>query len=378
MSGENIMETLILSCATGGGHHAAAQAMREEMISRGHHVDVLDPYTLLGKEMDVKVGNCYVKCAQKLPKLFGAVYKIGNLYRRLPGKSPVYWVNKKTADCMQEYLAKHSYDVIFMTHIFPGEILAHLSKRGVTLPRIIYIATDYTCIPFTEEIECDYFVIPSLVQKQEFCAWGIPEEKVIPIGIPVEQGFRREMDRGKALELLALDPGKHYILMAGGSIGAGEIYEAICIVYEYLQEHKDVILIVVCGTNQKLHEKLENKYREDPQIILLKKTECMAEYLRACDFYISKPGGVSSTEAAVSNAPLIHISPIPGCETKNEIFFSEYGMSIGVLHLKTELLQAIHQLSDGEVIANMKKAQHAMIDASAAEKIAEFAEQIAV
>ena len=102
----------------------------------------------------------------------------------------------------------------------------------------------------------------------------------------------------------------------------------------------------------------------------------MAEYLRACDIYISKPGGISSTEAAVSNIPLIHISPIPGCETKNERFFSEYGMSIGVFNLKRELLQAIQQLRSRDVIEKMQKAQHEMIDPLAAEKTAEFIEDI--
>lgn len=375
MPGEGVMEVLILSCATGAGHHAAAEAMREEMVRRGHHVDFLDPYTLLGIGMDAKVGNCYVKCVQRVPGLFGSVYRLGNLYRHLPGKSPVYWVNKKMADHMREYLEQHSYDVILMTHIFPGEILAHLRRRGVVLPRVIYIATDYTCIPFTEEIDCDYFIIPSPLQKQEFCSWGIAPEKVIPIGIPVRQGFREEMSREKALERLGFDPQKHYILMAGGSIGAGKIVEAIHILHGYLQEHRDAVLIVVCGSNQKLYEQVRSQYKDEPQILLLKNTECMAEYLRACDFYISKPGGISSTEAAVANVPLIHISPIPGCETKNERFFSEHGLSIGVSDLRKELLQAIQRLADEEVVSRMKDAQHEMIDALAAEKIAEFAEE---
>ena len=46
MSGEDIMEALILSCATGGGHNAAAEAMQEELQCRGHHVQLLDPYVL--------------------------------------------------------------------------------------------------------------------------------------------------------------------------------------------------------------------------------------------------------------------------------------------------------------------------------------------
>lgn len=376
MSGEIVMEALILSCSTGGGHNAAAEALREEMLSRGHHVDFLDPYALSGTNMDERVGNCYVKCVQKMPGLFGCIYRLGNLYRRLPWKSPVYWVNKKTADRIQEYLRQHSYDIILTTHLFPGEILTHLKKRGILLPKVIYISTDYTCIPFTEETECDYYIVPSLRQKQEFCSWGIPVEKVVPIGIPVKQTFRTEMSREKALELLGLNPQKHYILIAGGSIGAGDIFRAIRALHGYINEHREVMLIVMCGTNQKLYERLKSKYEEEPQVLLMKKTECMAEYLKACDFYISKPGGVSSTEAAVSNIPLIHISPIPGCESKNKRFFVECGMSIYVFNLKRELLRSIQQLEDREVIVNMKKAQDKIVDPLAAEKIADFAEMM--
>ena len=66
MSGEDTMDALILSCSTGGGHNAAAEAMAEELKRRGHHVDLLDPYTLTGKNRDRLVGNAYVKCVQSL------------------------------------------------------------------------------------------------------------------------------------------------------------------------------------------------------------------------------------------------------------------------------------------------------------------------
>ena len=109
------MEALILSCSTGGGHHAAAKAMKEEMEGRGHHVDFLDPYMLSGTGRDERIGNRYVRCAQRMPEVFGGIYRIGNLYRRLPWKSPVYWANRRTADDMQEYLKQHRYDVILTT-----------------------------------------------------------------------------------------------------------------------------------------------------------------------------------------------------------------------------------------------------------------------
>lgn len=82
------MDALILSCSTGGGHNAAARAIKEEMTRRGHNAVMLDPYRLAGNDLDKKVANGYIKIAQKTPRLFGAIYGIGNGYRRLPIKSP--------------------------------------------------------------------------------------------------------------------------------------------------------------------------------------------------------------------------------------------------------------------------------------------------
>ena len=45
------MRVLILSCGTGGGHNAAASAMKEALESRGHSADVLNPYTLKNKKL---------------------------------------------------------------------------------------------------------------------------------------------------------------------------------------------------------------------------------------------------------------------------------------------------------------------------------------
>jgi processive 1,2-diacylglycerol beta-glucosyltransferase len=50
--------------------------------------------------------------------------------------------------------------------------------------------------------------------------------------------------------------------------------------------------------------------------------------MSAADVLLSKPGGISSTEAAVVQVPLIHTLAIPGVETKNARFFARKGMSI--------------------------------------------------
>ena len=43
------MDALILSVGTGGGHNAAGYAVKEELLRRGHNVEMMNPTTLKAK-----------------------------------------------------------------------------------------------------------------------------------------------------------------------------------------------------------------------------------------------------------------------------------------------------------------------------------------
>ena len=167
------MEALILSCSTGGGHNAAANAAAEALNLRGHNVRVLDPYTLVGKHVASAVGGTYVRMVQISPTLFGVVYKLGDTYRKLPIKSPVYAVNRHMAKRLARYFAENKTDVVLCTHVFPAEMLSYMKNSGMNVPKIVFIATDYTCIPFTEETNCDYYATPSPDLNDEYIRCGV-------------------------------------------------------------------------------------------------------------------------------------------------------------------------------------------------------------
>ena len=80
--------------------------------------------------------------------------------RKVPGKSPVYYANIAVAKKLSIYLREHPVDVILMPHLYPAELITYLKKRGEKLPLSVFIGTDYVCIPFTEETDCDYYVVP--------------------------------------------------------------------------------------------------------------------------------------------------------------------------------------------------------------------------
>lgn len=250
------MDALILSCSTGGGHNAAGAAVKEALCRRGHNVVMMDPYDLVKTGASEKIGNAYIRIAQRVPHFFGFLYLLGEAYRRLPFRSPVYWFNGKVAGRLAEYLAQNHYDIIIVPHLFPAELLTYLKQHGTPVPPTIFIATDYTCIPFTEETDCDLYVVPARGLEQDFIRRGISESKVIAAGIPVRRQFLEASVKAEAKRRLGLDESKHYLLLSGGSIGAGKLYQAIRILARRLKAERSTVLIVVCGNNRRLYEKL--------------------------------------------------------------------------------------------------------------------------
>ena len=270
---------------------------------------------------------------------------------------------------MQEYLEAHNYDVVIMPHLFPAEILTFLKRRAKRVPKTVFIATDYSCIPFTEETDCDRYVIPSDLLKDDFIRRGIPEEKLLPLGIPVSRDFSRALSQAEAKAFLSLEPELKYILLSGGSMGAGSMAQTVKRLSEELKKQPGWGLIVICGSNNRLYGQLSELYSSSSRIKLVKRTPYMAWYLKACDVFITKPGGLSSTEAAVSGVPIIHVSPIPGCESINMRFFTEHHMSLDGGKEPEQLLKALDQALQKETAENIISSQSNIINKNAASQI---------
>ena len=365
------MDALILSCGTGGGHNSAGAAIEKELSARGHNVKTLNPYSLKGNRTANAINNAYNVLVQKFPPAFGAIYRLGDAYRRLPFPSPLYYWNRRMVPYLERYMEAHHFDAVVMTHLFPAEILTNMKRRGTPAFKSYFIATDYACTPFTEETDCDCYIIPAEDLKSDFMRRGIPEGDLYPLGIPVQKPFRQNGGRAEARARLRLDPGKKHIFVAGGSIGAGQIETVVSLLLSHY-DRDQVGLTVVCGNNRALYVKLAGAYGK--MCTVLEQTENMADYMRACDLFISKPGGLSSTEAAAVGTALIHITPISGCEIANMRFFAQRGMSLPVTAPKKQLLAACDKLMGEAPRAQMCARQHETIQKDAAAAICDLIE----
>ena len=79
--------------------------------------------------------------------------------------------------------------------------------------------------------------------------------------------------------------------------------------------------------------------------------------MNAADVLITKPGGLSSTEAAAARVPLVHWITIPGCEERNADFFSARGMSVQTRSPGEAASLAVVLARDPAACAAMRKRQ---------------------
>lgn len=322
------MKILVLSCPTGGGHNTCAKYIVEEFLKNDIVCEFKNYLDIIGANTSNMVEKLYLDSTKGSGIVFKNIYKLGELYDKSNLISPVYIFNKIQKDKLANFIINNKYDLVICTHLFPSMALTALN-REMKIP-FINVATDYECIPFWDETKPDYFVIPSELLIPRFLAKGFSKEILLPFGIPIASDFLKIKEEN----LLPKD--KDIVLIVSGSMGFGNIKNLIL---KLLANIKDVYFVVICGNNTELKTSLDKI--NNSNLLVVGFTKQMNYYIKNSTIVVTKPGGLTTTEVAVINKPLIHMMPIPGVENYNAQFFSQYEMSLTALNI-------------GEVILNVK------------------------
>lgn len=362
------MKVLLLSCNTGEGHNSAARAIKEQFDTRGIPCTIENALAFASEKISEYVCNTYIKLTLRTPKLFGWGYRVGRDIASPKRKSPVYFANKMYADALGKYIEENGFDTVIMPHVFPAEAMTALRRHGKCNARLYAVSTDYSCCPFFEELEVDRYFIPHASLIPEFVDRGIPEEKLCVTGIPVSERFLQKTDKREARERLHLPQEGKIALIMTGSMGFGNTK---AIAEELLECAPDMHLVILGGNNEQAKAELRKRFAGQEQIEIKDFTREVPLYMDACDVLFTKPGGLTSTEAAVKNIPLIHTAPIPGCETENADFFSKLGISIAKTDVREAAQAAAKLCTKEEERAAMQERQRREINPHAAQCIFE-------
>lgn len=364
------MKVLLLSCNTGQGHNTAARAVMDELIQRGVHCEMRDALAFAGELASKVVSNTYIKMATDAPKVFGKLYQAGDVITNPYVKSPVYAANLTYARKLGKYIRENGFDAVITSHVFPAQALSHLSKHERVDAKTYFIATDYTCHPFTDEIEPDLYFIAHEELIGEYISKGLPREKLCPTGIPVQMKFAEHPGRAEARAQLGVDADSKIYLIMTGSMGFGDISPMVTRLA--CGAGRRDLIYVMTGRNEEMKAEIDAMHVQDERISAIPFTTEVPLYMSAADVLLTKPGGLSTTEAAALNIPIVLSAPIPGCETANADFFGKKGMAVCVESGEAAAYAALWLASDQEKRKRMLAAQKQEINARAAEAICDY------
>jgi len=321
------MKVLILTITAGQGHNQTAKAISDYLTSQGVESAYMDTLEYIAPVLAETVSNGYLVSTKVTPKLYGGIYQMAEKreteYKR-------HSLNKITDTILSKKLVKYinedfNPDIIVCTHIFSALLVTQISDRLLYRPKTIGIITDFTIHPYWENAMLDYYVTASELLTNQAIKKGISPKKIVPLGIPIKPKFADKISAEKARDILGVED-KNTVLVMSGSMGYGNVIDVI---KDLDKSSEDFQILSVCGHNEKLKNKIDS-------LELKKKiynhgfVDNVDVFMDASDYIVTKPGGLTSSEALAKRLPILMVNPIPGQEDRNVEFFLNNGAAVKI------------------------------------------------
>ena len=349
------MKVLILSVTAGQGHNSTAKAIADYFKTVNVESEIYDTYQHISAVLAKTIDKGYNVSINNMSKLYATMYHKWETRKDdkdFDKNSPMRAFHSFLSRKINAYIKEYCPDTVVCTHPLPGMIMDILKKKNRVSVPVYCILTDFVFLPYWEEAHnADYIVTATELLNLQAFKKGFKRSQILPFGIPINPKFAKHDSKQKTRRTIGLDPNKFTILLMGGGVGYGRMYDTLM---EIDALNVDCQIIVVCGRNEKAKEKIDAEITRK-QVLCLGFVDNVDQLMDASDCIITKPGGITTSEALAKNLPIIIINPIPGQEERNTEFLLNNGVAMHVT--KTcPLDEVIFQFFFfPEKIENMKK-----------------------
>ena len=290
----------------GGGHRAAANALRQVMEQQGSPFeirmvnlqDVLDAMDVFRKLTGLRLQDVYNLMLKKGWTLGSPQLMVG-----------MHWMirlfHPKAVRLLEAFWRERRPEmVVSLVPNFDRALCESLARALPNVP-FITILTDIADYPphFWIERQVQHFICGSAKAVEQALAMGHAEDKVHRVsGMILNPRFYEiaplsAEDRSAARARLGFDPAKPVALVLFGGQGSAVMREIARLL-------PDRQLLLICGNNAKLREKLQTLPHAAPMYVE-GFTKEVPHYMQLADYFIGKPGPGSISEAVAMRLPVI-------------------------------------------------------------------------
>ncbi|MBD3858579.1 diglucosyl diacylglycerol synthase [Bacillus sp. 28A-2] len=340
---------LILTANYGNGHMQVAKTLYDECKSQGfEHVIVSNLYQESNPIVSEVTQYLYLKSfsiGKQFYRLF--YYGVDKIYNKRKFNIYLKMGNKR----LDELIQLHNPDIIIIT--FPMIVVPeYRNKTGKVIPTF-NVMTDFCLHKIWVHENIDRYYVATNYVKQKLVEIGTHPSDVKVTGIPIRPQFEADVPKSIIYKKYGLSSDKKVLLIMAGAHGVLKNVKELC---EALLLDSEVQIVVVCGKNAALKQSLSELEQAHPhQLKALGYVEQIDELFRVTDCMITKPGGITLTEATAIGVPVILYKPVPGQEKENALFFEDHGAAI-VINRHEDILESVtNLLQDEEKLEAMKQ-----------------------
>ena len=359
-------DVLILSSAIGSGHMRASAALTKgvELLAPELECLTVDFPREVSPTMEALLRQAYLESLKLMPDVYGKIYRTSEIRASKQGTirraSDVYeriariselWAARYAGSHQEgdhpdihsrhpsrsalrtlERLAEETKaKVLVATHFYGAGVLGKYKERN---PRAFsaVVLTDYVPHPLGVPPNLDLYIVADEAAAEAVEKLGVPENRIHSTGIPLDPAFEEAADvPGVRQDLLELSPESEEddlpaVIVMGGGLGGGHLESVVA---SLLEVSAGMHLVVLCGSNTsscvRLRRIAEKRRRS---AIFLSFTDRVRDLMAASTVLVTKPGGMSCTEALASGLPQILFNPIPGQEEDNASAMMRYGAGV--------------------------------------------------
>ncbi len=300
---------LVFYSNTGSGHLRAAEALKEEMKLIYPQCSVI-LYDGLEKglfNITAQPSKVYSLVSLRLEPTYNLLYALTN--NKLGARALKFLARSTIGHNLKKVIENEKPDLVISTH---GLLSKSSVKKPYPTTPFITVITDLGKphqVWFDKNSEKNITPIPVLTST------ATPDSKTISIDYPLSSKFNKSRSGSKT---------NNTILILGGGTGAGNLDTQI----KSLIGKIDKKMIVVCGRNEKLFEKLNKLYKDNDQIKLYGFADNLPELYHKSDIILTKAGPGTIVEAAALSKPLIITSWVGLQEKENIDFVLENNLGI--------------------------------------------------
>ncbi|MBI2885061.1 MAG: hypothetical protein HYY15_02685 [Candidatus Omnitrophica bacterium] len=349
---------LLLHVTTSSGHHhaslAIAQGLRQlDPTCQIMNVDAFDYTTRFIKSA---IMRSYMSIIRHQPDVWEYLYDNPTIHKRVQHfRGLLHHYHGRKLQRLLETAQPHA---IACTQAFPCGMVADFKKhRALQIP-LVGVLTDFAPHLYWMHETINTYVVAGDELRDRFVANGIEAERVRVFGIPVPPRAIQPADLERVAGQFGVDRNRPMILVMGGGSGFGPLRELMLSLDRVPMPCQFVVL---GGTNHALVHWLRQQSFRQP-ITVHSYVDTVPELMRLATLIITKPGGLTTSEALAFGTPLLMVSPIPGQEMCNARYLLSHEAALLLEHphlaheVVTQLLEQPERLA--ALKTRMKRLAH--------------------